>query len=194
MRTLDAKEVLDTVREVSSEAHPASPVAQGAAEDAHAAQPGAELGAEQAEAAADQALDAAAVAAEEATRTALETDALLLEKEAQKLAAQVSEDQPFGRPGKPIDRQSLVRAGFTVTFGGLLAIALGATILALQQELLLIVVATFIAVGLEPAVAWLTRRHLPRWTAVLIVSLLSVGLVTAFLAAAVPRYSMNHRS
>jgi predicted PurR-regulated permease PerM len=79
-----------------------------------------------------------------------------------------------------------VRVGFTVTFGGLLAIALGATIVALEQELLIIVIATFIAIGLEPAVSWLTRRHLPHWAAVLLISLLSVGLVAAFLAAAVP--------
>jgi predicted PurR-regulated permease PerM len=170
MTTLDANEVLDTAREASTDAQQASDAAQGAAEDAHEAEQGAERGADRAE----------------ATRTALEADALLLDEDAQKLAAQVSEDQPFGLPGKPIDRHSLVRAGFTVTFGGLLAIALGATILALEQELLLIVMATFIAVGLEPAVAWLTRRHLPRWAAVLVISLLSVGLVAAFLAAAVP--------
>jgi predicted PurR-regulated permease PerM len=50
----------------------------------------------------------------------------------------------------------------------------------------IIVIATFIAIGLEPGVSWLTRRHLPRWAAVLLISLLSVGLVAAFLAAAVP--------
>jgi len=122
----------------------------------------------------------------EATRAALVADELLLEQDAQKLAAQVSEEQPFGVPGKAIGRQNLVRAGFTVTFGGLLAIALGATIVALEQELIIIVVAAFIAIGLEPGVSWLTRRHLPRWAAVLLVSLVSVGLVAAFLAAAIP--------
>ena len=67
-----------------------------------------------------------------------------------------------------------------------LTIALGASIVALKQELLIIVVAAFIAIGLEPAVSWLTRRHLPRWAAVLLISLLSVGLAAAFLAAAIP--------
>ena len=186
VNTLDAADVLDGAREATAEAKQASETAQSANQDAHIAEVDAERDAERAQAAADQALDAAEVAACEATRSALEADALLLDEDAQKVAAQVSEEQPFGLPGKPLDRRSLVRAGFTVTFGGLLAVALGATIVALEQELLIIVVATFIAVGLEPAVTWLTRRHLPRWAAVLVISLLSVGLVAAFLAAAVP--------
>ena len=73
-----------------------------------------------------------------------------------------------------------------MTFGGLVAVALGATILALEQELLILVTAAFIAIGLEPAVAWLTRHHMRRGFAVLVISLVSVGFVAAFLAAAVP--------
>ena len=73
-----------------------------------------------------------------------------------------------------------------MTFGGLVAVALGATILALEQELLILVTAAFIAIGLEPAVAWLTRHHMRRGFAVLVISLVSIGFVAAFLAAAVP--------
>lgn len=143
--------------------------------------------------AAGEALEAAVAAeeasehaAEQATQEALKADELLLDEEAQRLAAQVSEEQPFGLPGKPIDRRNLVRTGFTVAVGVLLAIALGETIRALRQELLVLVVAIFIAVGLAPAVAWLTRFHLPRWAAVLVISVIAAGSVAAFLAAAVP--------
>ena len=160
----------------------ASGEAQAAARNAVAAEHGAQeaaSGARQARADADH-------AAHKATLAALNADELLLDEEAQKLAAQVSEEQPFGVPGQAISRHSLVRVGFTMTFGGLLAVALAATIVALQQELLILVTAAFIAIGLEPAVAWLTRTGMRRGFAVLVISLSSVGLVGAFLAAAVP--------
>ncbi|MEO8888484.1 MAG: AI-2E family transporter [Jatrophihabitantaceae bacterium] len=64
--------------------------------------------------------------------------------------------------------------------------ALGATIMALQQVLLLLVAAAFIAIGLEPAVDWLTRHHLRRGWAVLVISLIAVAMLAGFLAAAVP--------
>ncbi|MCU1688896.1 MAG: putative rane protein [Jatrophihabitantaceae bacterium] len=150
---------------------------------------GAEQGARAAEAAAEAARDenvGAEAAAQHAAELALETDALLLEEEAQKVAAQVSEEQPFGVLGKPLNKRSLLRAGFAVTVGALLAIALGETVVALEQPLLLIVVAAFIAIGLEPVVTWLTGHHLRRGLAVLVVSVVGVGLVASFLAAAVP--------
>lgn len=56
-------------------------------------------------------------AARAATKQALESDELLLDQEAQKLAARANEDLPFGVPGKPLDRLSLLRAGFAVTVG-----------------------------------------------------------------------------
>jgi predicted PurR-regulated permease PerM len=173
--TVRAEEFSSQAEEASAEAAEASVEAEGA-----------ERGAQQARAAAADARDEAELAAVQAASAALEADALLLDDEAQKVAAQVSEEQPFGLPGKPIDRHSLVRAGFAVTIGVLLGLALGATIVALEQELLLIVVAAFIAIGLEPGVTWLTRHHLPRWSAVTVISVVSVGLVAAFLAAAVP--------
>nr|WP_275941501.1 AI-2E family transporter [Planosporangium mesophilum] len=50
----------------------------------------------------------------------------------------------------------------------------------------LIVLALFLAIGLDPAVQWLTRRGLPRWAAVTIVSLAVVGGILGFFAAAIP--------
>ena len=157
--------------------------------DANESAQGAEREARDTEAAAEAARDksvAAEAAALDAAEQALEADKLLLEEESQKVAAQVSDEQPFGVPGKPLDRRSLLRAGFAVTVGALLAVALGETVLALEQPLLLIVVAAFIAIGLEPVVTWLTSHHLRRGLAVLVVSVVCVGLVAAFLAAAVP--------
>ena len=67
-----------------------------------------------------------------------------------------------------------------------LALALALTVRALESELLILITAAFVAIGLEPAVGWLTRHHLRRGLAVLVISLASIGMAAAFLAAAVP--------
>ena len=54
------------------------------------------------------------------------------------------------------------------------------------QILVLIGLAFFIAVGLDPPVAWLHRRGLPRWAAVIAVLSVALGIFGGFLALAVP--------
>ncbi|MFJ4653313.1 AI-2E family transporter [Nocardia sp. NPDC088792] len=102
-------------------------------------------------------------------------------------AAQVSSDEhPFGRPGRRFDRRSPFMiglagaAGVAVTYAGIQAL------LAAGQVLLLIVVALFLAIGMEPAVSWLVRPWFPRWAAVTTVFLVGIGLFAGFLAAAIP--------
>lgn len=56
-----------------------------------------------------------------------------------------------------------------------------------RAVLILIGLALFMAAGLEPAVAWLTRRHVPRWAAVIVILLAVLGVVVGFLAEAIPR-------
>ena len=161
------------VRRPADQAMRAEGDAQAAARDAVAA----EHGAQQAATGARQARADADHAAHKATRAALDADELLLDEDAQKLAAQVSEERPFGVPGRAISQRNLVRVGFTTTVGALLAVAVAAAIVALQQELLMLVTAAFIAIGLEPAVAWLTRTGMRRGLAVMFISLSSAGLV-----------------
>jgi predicted PurR-regulated permease PerM len=94
-------------------------------------------------------------------------------------------DTPFGRPGRPISRRSpfvigmLAAAGVAVTYGVI-------KILAASSEVLLLVgVALFLALGLEPAVRWLTR-WIPRAAAVVVVVVAVIGVVAGFIAAAIP--------
>jgi predicted PurR-regulated permease PerM len=54
------------------------------------------------------------------------------------------------------------------------------------QILVLLGLAFFIAVGLDPAVRWLYRRGLPRWAAVTIVLVATLGTLVGFLVLAVP--------
>lgn len=70
--------------------------------------------------------------------------------------------------------------------GVLVAYAAAHLVVAARSVLVLIGVALFLAVGLDPVVRWLQRRGLPRWAAVACVVLIVVIAVAGFLAAAVP--------
>lgn len=125
-------------------------------------------------------------AAGDAAAAALHQDALLLEDQAQRMHAQVSADFPFGRPGQRAARRGGLRSGFTFASGALIALALGLVIKAVASQLLLILVAAIIAIGLEPAVAWLTRRGVRRGAGVALIMIGTLGLLVAFAAIAVP--------
>jgi predicted PurR-regulated permease PerM len=70
---------------------------------------------------------------------------------------------------------------------GVLTVALAAYSLYLVRSVLvLVIIALFIAVGLDPAVRWLVRRGLGRGVAVAIIFLTSFALLGGFLAAVIP--------
>jgi predicted PurR-regulated permease PerM len=71
-------------------------------------------------------------------------------------------------------------AGVAVTYAVVQLLVVAADILAL------IGLSLFLAVGLEPAVAWLTRRGLPRAVAVAAIAVTIVGVVVGFLFTAIP--------
>jgi len=85
--------------------------------------------------------------------------------------AGVGPESEYGRIGRPFDRSSPFFVGFVAALGVAVAFALAYLVVAAGQVLVLLGLAFFIAVGLEPAVLWLYRRGLPRWTAVVIVLL-----------------------
>ncbi|GAB0101346.1 AI-2E family transporter [Nocardia sp. JMUB6875] len=95
-------------------------------------------------------------------------------------------ENPLGKPGARFDRRSPFMigmagaAGVAVTFGAIQAV------LAVGQVLVLITIALFLAIGLEPAVSWLVRPWFPRWAAVTAVAVVAMGLFAGFLAAAIP--------
>jgi predicted PurR-regulated permease PerM len=150
------------------------------AEAARAEAVEAERGARAAEAGAERARTDATSAA---GRTSAE---LLLEQDARERAAAVTPEQPFGVPGKPLDRRSPMRWGFGVTAGALVAVALGEAVVTVERELLLLLVAAFLAIGLAPVVDWLARRGLRRGWAVALLVAVGAGCVAAFVAVAIP--------
>jgi predicted PurR-regulated permease PerM len=96
-----------------------------------------------------------------------------------------TDEAPLGRPGRPLNRRSpyLVglqgAAGVATTYGLLLLLS------ASRPVLVLVGLALFLAIGLDPAVRWL-NRWLPRKVAVAVVTLTMLGVVAGFLAAAIP--------
>ncbi len=89
------------------------------------------------------------------------------------------------RLGRPFDRQSPFMVGFAATVGALLAIALGAAVYSVRNTLVLVFLALFIAVGLEPVVAFATRHGIRRSYAVFLVILAALGVLTAFVFSAI---------
>lgn len=63
------------------------------------------------------------------------------------------------------------KIGFLATLGALLALTLGGMVQSLSTVLTYIATALFLALGFDPAIAWLERRRWPRWAAVLVMIL-----------------------
>src|SRR5947209_20168283 len=76
----------------------------------------------------------------------------------------------FGTPGRRFDRRSPFWIGLTGALGVGAAFLLAWAVVSAREVLLLIVLSLFIAVGLEPVVAALYRRRVPRGLAVAAVS------------------------
>src|SRR3954447_5431369 len=76
--------------------------------------------------------------------------------------------------------------GFFAAVGGLLAFWLGSVVLSIGSTLILVVVAAFLAAGLNPGVEWLGRHGLSRGWGVLVVILAVLAAVALFVVALVP--------
>lgn len=106
---------------------------------------------------------------------------------AEDAAARIStDDQPLGKPGKPLDRRSPFFIGLTGALGVGVAYGFFQLLISASHILTLIGLAVFLAIGLNPIVEWLTRHRFPRWAAVSVVLLAALGVVAGFMAAAIP--------
>jgi predicted PurR-regulated permease PerM len=92
----------------------------------------------------------------------------------------------LGVPGKPLERHSAFYIGFFGGLGALLAYWLGTQLLAISSVLILVVVAMFLAVGLNPVVEFFVRRGMRRSYAVLSVIVTVVIALGLFVLAIVP--------
>lgn len=93
-------------------------------------------------------------------------------------------------PADPLPPEQKQRSPFVVGFlgavGVLVALALAQAVLTVQSVLILVVLAMFLALGLNPAVEFFTRRRVPRGFAVTIVTLALLGVIALGFTALVP--------
>ena len=92
----------------------------------------------------------------------------------------------YGDAGAPIDRGHPFYFGFLATVGALTAFVLLRALASASQVFVLILVALFLATGLNPAVEAIRRRGLSRRTAVAIIFVAVLGFVAIFIAIIVP--------
>lgn len=103
-------------------------------------------------------------------------------------AAEPAPPEPplYGDPGEPFDRRSPFFYGFVGALGALTAYWLFTNIAEIGSVLMLVVVAFFLAAGLNPAVEFLERRGLRRSLSVTVIILIVLGVIALFLVAIVP--------
>lgn len=92
----------------------------------------------------------------------------------------------FGDAGAPIDRGHPFYFGFLATSGALSAFVLLRALASASQVFVIILVALFLATGLNPAVEALRRRGASRGAAVAVIFVAVLSLVALFLALVVP--------
>jgi predicted PurR-regulated permease PerM len=149
---------------------------------------GAESGAQEAAEAAEDSREGAVEAGEAAVEAAsvVAPDDPLLDTAVRKIEAQVDDDNPFGKPGRPMSRRSPFRIAFTAALGVALAYALVQALVAVRSVLILLLISAFLAIGLNPAVESLERRGLARSRAVGVVLLGVLLFFVGFGFAVVP--------
>jgi predicted PurR-regulated permease PerM len=96
---------------------------------------------------------------------------------------------PAARRRPPIHLMSPFRIGFTATIGALVAYGLAQALIQARSVLILLVVAMFIALGLNPMVEFLMRRGLKRALAIVVVFAGVLALLGLAGFAVVPVFS-----
>jgi predicted PurR-regulated permease PerM len=92
----------------------------------------------------------------------------------------------FGALGHPIDRAHPFYFGFVATLGALIALVLMRALASTSQIFVLIIVALFLATGLNPAVVAIQKRGLSRTNAVAVIFVSVIIFVVFFIAVVVP--------
>jgi predicted PurR-regulated permease PerM len=103
-------------------------------------------------------------------------------------------DEPLGVMGRPFDRRSPFFIGLTGALGVAVAYVIARGIGDITSVLIIIGLALFIAIGLNPIVAFLVRRGLSRGLAVALVTVGFVLVIVGFVLAAVPPISHEVQS
>lgn len=96
------------------------------------------------------------------------------------MASKSDTDRSFGEPGAPFNRSHPFYFGFLAALGALAALTLVRALASVSQVFVLLVVAIFLAMGLNPAVEAIRRRGLNRNNAVAVIFACVIGFVILF--------------
>ncbi|MFC0435769.1 AI-2E family transporter [Kutzneria buriramensis] len=88
--------------------------------------------------------------------------------------------------GDRISSKQVFRWAAAGTLGVLVVFVCAYAMYVVRDILLLVLVALFLAISLDPVVRWLTRRKIPRAAAVAIVFVVAIALTAAFIWSTVP--------
>jgi len=100
--------------------------------------------------------------------------------------SKVQEIQDFGKKGAPLNNQHPFYFGFLAASGALVAIALLRALQSASQVFVLIIIALFLAMGLNPTVEALQSRKLSRSVAVSLVVFIAIGIIALFTLVVIP--------
>jgi predicted PurR-regulated permease PerM len=107
--------------------------------------------------------------------------------EAEIVAAEMSSDeQPLGSLGRRFNRRSPFYVGLTASAGVAVTYGMVRVLMSVSSMLVLIGVALFLAIGLEPAASWMVDRGLRRSIATTLVFAAFLAITGAFVASAIP--------
>ena len=177
-----AEERAEQAEDRAEDAEVGAKQAEGSAERAREGAERALHGAERARDGADAASEVASAAA----AAVLESDDPLLDSAMHEIAAEASEEQPFGKLGPPTSKSSPYRMGLLGGLGLLTAYGLLQALATVQSVLILLLISGFLAVGLNPMVEFFERRGIRRGRAVGIVAVIVLLAFIGFLFAIVP--------
>ncbi|WP_026851762.1 AI-2E family transporter [Glaciibacter superstes] len=82
--------------------------------------------------------------------------------------------------------QNAFRFGLIFTLGVGLGLLIITSVITLQTIITYVGAALFLSLGLDPAVSWLEKKKFPRWSAILVVVIAVVGILTGVIFAIVP--------
>jgi len=121
-----------------------------------------------------------------ATEDARESAATATDDTQESAPLSADDDALFSEPGAPLKKHSPFYLGFLGGAGALLAFWLGGQILSISSVLTLILVAMFLAVGLNPLVELFMRRGIKRTWAVLLVIIGVLAAIALFVLSIAP--------
>ena len=101
-------------------------------------------------------------------------------------AAYAEQAVPPASPPPSLLRHSPFNIGFFGAFGALVAVFLSQQLLSISSVLILLVLAMFLAIGLNPTVEWFMKHGMRRGLSVLLVLFVVLSVLTLFVVAVAP--------